>query len=106
MIRKSGNRFSSRQTRDAFARRSCSNKNMDDEHDSTQLKHALDERLVEYPGRLALRSTKSPGPWPLQRWHPCLSPKPARSGRRDHSKKAARRLLAALLFLNDRGVRF
>src|SRR5450759_3184651 len=41
MIRKSGNRFSSRQTRNAFARRSCSNKNMDDEHDSTQLKHAL-----------------------------------------------------------------
>src|SRR5882757_7762694 len=32
MIRKSGNRFSER---------SCSNKKMDDEHDSTQLNHAL-----------------------------------------------------------------
>src|SRR5450759_5761501 len=59
MIRKSGNRFSSRQTRNAFARRSCSNKNMDDEHDSTQLKHALvadlaGDDIAEQPPRLTV----------------------------------------------------
>src|SRR5665213_2952079 len=37
MIRKSGGRFSER---------SCSNKKMTDEHDSTLLKHALAERSV------------------------------------------------------------
>jgi hypothetical protein len=34
-----------RDKREAFARRSCSNNKMTDEHDSTQLKHALNERL-------------------------------------------------------------
>ena len=40
MIRKSGNRVFPREKREAFARRSCSNKKIADEHDSSQLKHA------------------------------------------------------------------
>jgi hypothetical protein len=36
-----GTGFPSRQTPEAFARRLCSNKKMRDEHDSTQLNHAL-----------------------------------------------------------------
>jgi hypothetical protein len=35
-----------RDKREAFARRSCSNKKMTDEHDSTQLKHALAASLL------------------------------------------------------------
>jgi hypothetical protein len=42
MIRKSGNRFSLATNAKAFARRSCSNKKMNDEHDSTLLNHALE----------------------------------------------------------------
>src|SRR6266511_135174 len=38
----SGCRLPSRQTRNAFARRSCSNRKRTDERDSTQSKHALE----------------------------------------------------------------
>jgi hypothetical protein len=46
-----------RDKREAFARRSCSNNKMTDEHDSTQLKHALVSAPSlkysdKYPGRL------------------------------------------------------
>src|SRR2546423_142284 len=41
MTRKSGHRFSSRQTRNAFARRSCSNKNIERDDDSKKSHPAL-----------------------------------------------------------------
>ena len=42
-----GTGFPSQQTRNAFARRSCSNKKMDDERDSTWLNHALGSKPEE-----------------------------------------------------------
>jgi hypothetical protein len=49
-----------RDKREAFARRSCSNNKMTDEHDSTQLKHALVGRVGKAIGRANARPMALP----------------------------------------------
>ena len=50
-----------RDKREAFARRSCSNNKMSDEHDSTQLKHALAPQIPQaaWQDRLGLQDAMS-----------------------------------------------